>query len=318
MPRLMSEYHVHEELAVDEAVIPFKGRLGFKQYMKDKPTKWGIKVFVLEDSINGYVKHIQICTGKNSELSKNEVGLASNVVLELLEGLEQTHPKVHMDNHYSSPALFVKLWTKGINACEQFEDTENTTRQDTMDDPPMDPEMNLPTRPDTMDDPPMDPEMNLPTRQDIRDDPPTDPEMNLPTRQDTMDDSPPVSDSNAEGWFFAVDRRVVACPTSTIRALSNYQIGLGVTSLDATVRSLLQFPCALCEAVDKGHKCVRILQNSLRKPKTLPADLLVQKVDRGYYDYHSLGPLLACLWMDKRVIHFLMTLQIMRLFKMLR
>jgi len=26
-PRLMSEYHVHEELAVDEAMIPFKGRL---------------------------------------------------------------------------------------------------------------------------------------------------------------------------------------------------------------------------------------------------------------------------------------------------
>ncbi len=34
---------------------PFKGRLGFKQYMKAKPTKWGIKVFVLADSINGYV-----------------------------------------------------------------------------------------------------------------------------------------------------------------------------------------------------------------------------------------------------------------------
>ncbi|NKC02320.1 MAG: hypothetical protein GKR90_27990 [Pseudomonadales bacterium] len=24
--------------------MPFKGRLRFKQYMKDKPTKWGIKV----------------------------------------------------------------------------------------------------------------------------------------------------------------------------------------------------------------------------------------------------------------------------------
>ena len=84
-PRLMSEYHVHEKLAIDEAMIPFKGRLGFKQYMKDKPTKWGIKVFVLADSRNGYVKRIQIYTGKNSELSKNEMGLESNV-MELLEG----------------------------------------------------------------------------------------------------------------------------------------------------------------------------------------------------------------------------------------
>jgi len=97
IPRLMLEYHVHEELAVDEAMIPFKGRLDFKQYMKDKPTKWGIKVFVLVDLRNGYVKCIQIYTGKNSELSKNEVGLTSSVVLELLEGLEQTHPKVFTD-----------------------------------------------------------------------------------------------------------------------------------------------------------------------------------------------------------------------------
>ena len=28
-------------------MIPFKGRLSFKQYMKDKPVKHGIKVFVL-------------------------------------------------------------------------------------------------------------------------------------------------------------------------------------------------------------------------------------------------------------------------------
>ncbi len=37
-------------VTIDEAMIPFKGRLRFKQYMKDKPTKWGIKVFVLADA----------------------------------------------------------------------------------------------------------------------------------------------------------------------------------------------------------------------------------------------------------------------------
>ena len=30
---------------LDEAMIPFKGRLSIKLYMKDKPTKWGIKRF---------------------------------------------------------------------------------------------------------------------------------------------------------------------------------------------------------------------------------------------------------------------------------
>ena len=62
-PRFLSEYNTHEELSIDEAMIPFKGRLSIKQYMKDKPTKWGIKVFVLADARNGYTVRLQVYTG---------------------------------------------------------------------------------------------------------------------------------------------------------------------------------------------------------------------------------------------------------------
>ena len=55
VPRFQNEYSLHQECVIDEAMIPFKGRLAFKQYMKDKPTKWGIKVFVLADSHNGCI-----------------------------------------------------------------------------------------------------------------------------------------------------------------------------------------------------------------------------------------------------------------------
>ena len=44
---------LHQQVTIDEAMIPFKGRQSFKQYMKAKPTKWGIKVFVLSDATNG-------------------------------------------------------------------------------------------------------------------------------------------------------------------------------------------------------------------------------------------------------------------------
>jgi len=115
-PLFETEYNTQENVSIDEAMIPFKGRLRFKQYTKDKPTKWGIKVFVLADSTNGYVSRIQVYTGKNSSLSRDEVGLSSRVVLELLDGLEGRHPKVYMDNFYS-PALFLTLYRKGVNAC---------------------------------------------------------------------------------------------------------------------------------------------------------------------------------------------------------
>ena len=40
LPKFMVHYNMHQECSIDEAMIPFKGRLGFKQYLKDKPIKW--------------------------------------------------------------------------------------------------------------------------------------------------------------------------------------------------------------------------------------------------------------------------------------
>ena len=77
------------------------------------PTKWGIKVFDLADATMGTLANSrQVYTGKNSSLSREEVGLSSRVVLELLDGLE-----VYMDNFYSSPSLFLWLYRNGVNAC---------------------------------------------------------------------------------------------------------------------------------------------------------------------------------------------------------
>ena len=86
-PLFESAYITHKELSIDEAMIPYTGRLLFKQYMKDKPTKWGIKAFVLSDARNGYVYRVQIYTGKNTVV-QDCTGLSSRVVLDLLEGFE--------------------------------------------------------------------------------------------------------------------------------------------------------------------------------------------------------------------------------------
>ena len=71
------KYNFHQECLIDEAMIKFRDRLSFKQYMKDKPTKWGIKVFVLADAKNGYVKRLQIYTGKDVSNSSSQVGLCT-------------------------------------------------------------------------------------------------------------------------------------------------------------------------------------------------------------------------------------------------
>ena len=115
-PLFEAEYNLHEQVTIDEAMIPFKGRLSFKQYMKDKPVKWGIKVFTLSDATNGYVYRIQIYTGKNME-DTSDVGLCSKVVLDLMAGLEDSGFELYTDNYYTSPQLYLTLYKKGINAC---------------------------------------------------------------------------------------------------------------------------------------------------------------------------------------------------------
>ena len=58
-----SSYTLHREVSVDESMIGFKGRLGFIQYMPKKPTKWGMKAFVLSDARTGYMYNWHLYTG---------------------------------------------------------------------------------------------------------------------------------------------------------------------------------------------------------------------------------------------------------------
>ena len=98
-------------------MIPFKGCLGFKQCIKNKPIKWGIKVFVLSDATNGYAYRLQIYAGKQLHYTV-DAGLCSRVVLELTTGLEYKGLQLYADNYYSSLELFLKLYNDmGINSC---------------------------------------------------------------------------------------------------------------------------------------------------------------------------------------------------------
>lgn len=43
-----------EHIAIDEMMVPFKGKSFLKQYLKSKPKKWGFKIWV-QASTSGYV-----------------------------------------------------------------------------------------------------------------------------------------------------------------------------------------------------------------------------------------------------------------------
>ncbi|KAK2714560.1 hypothetical protein QYM36_008946 [Artemia franciscana] len=72
-----------ERQRIDEQMVPYKGKLSFKQYLKDKPNSWGIKIFSRAWA-SGIIYDFEVYTGKGS-VPINELGRGAEVVLRLAE-----------------------------------------------------------------------------------------------------------------------------------------------------------------------------------------------------------------------------------------
>ncbi|PNF40920.1 hypothetical protein B7P43_G14977 [Cryptotermes secundus] len=96
-------------IAIDESLTLWKGRLSFKQYLPLKAAKFGIKTFELCESSSGYVWSFLVYTGQGMELTNQYVTAETNkttaIVVTLLENLLGRRHTVWMDNFYNSPVL---------------------------------------------------------------------------------------------------------------------------------------------------------------------------------------------------------------------
>lgn len=109
-----NEYYPGQKMSNDECMILFKGRLGSKQYIKDKPTKWGVTVFMLCDSSTSYCYRFEVYISRNSEFEGDNVGLCSAVVLNLTNKMDSKEHIVYTDNYYTSPTVAYNLRLRGI------------------------------------------------------------------------------------------------------------------------------------------------------------------------------------------------------------
>ncbi len=106
-------YQPTQKLAVDERMVKSKHRSGIRQYMKDKPTKWGLKLWVLADSNNAYTVDFNIYIGKDAAEETSEHGLGYDVVMKLMEPYLGQGYHLYLDNFYTSPDLVKDLFLHG-------------------------------------------------------------------------------------------------------------------------------------------------------------------------------------------------------------
>ena len=73
-------------MCVDESLMLWKGRLGFRQYMPKKRSRFGVKSYELCESDTGYVWDFLVYTGATTGIEE-EGGQGEKVVLTLMERL---------------------------------------------------------------------------------------------------------------------------------------------------------------------------------------------------------------------------------------
>jgi hypothetical protein len=108
---------------IDEMMIRYKGTYcPLRQYMPQKPQKWGIKVWCLACSVTKFVWNFAIYCGKEEAIStvepiaRGEPKLAHKVVVELSRDIEEKGHVIAMDNFFTSVGLFKELAKKAIYA----------------------------------------------------------------------------------------------------------------------------------------------------------------------------------------------------------
>mgnify|MGYP004593395707 CR=1 FL=1 len=101
-----------ENMTIDEQLLPFRGRVSFKQYLPSKPDKYGMKIWWICDSSTSYPLQGIPYLGK--EGGNRQTNLAMNVVQKLVQPYENTNRNITFDNYFTSVPLALDLLSKKL------------------------------------------------------------------------------------------------------------------------------------------------------------------------------------------------------------
>ncbi|XP_045453770.1 piggyBac transposable element-derived protein 4-like [Melitaea cinxia] len=98
--KMDSCYYPAKELSLDESMVLWRGRLKFRQYIKNKRHKYGIKLYMLTEP-DGLILKFRVYAG-NQDIEVAGKGHAQKVVMQLMEKYLENGHSLYMDNYYNS------------------------------------------------------------------------------------------------------------------------------------------------------------------------------------------------------------------------
>jgi hypothetical protein len=97
-------YSPYQDIALDESLMKFRGRLSYVQCNRSKRARFGIKFYKICESSSGYCLSFKIYIG--DDVTDPTLPASTNVVLNLCAPLLDKGHTLFIDNWYSSPDLF--------------------------------------------------------------------------------------------------------------------------------------------------------------------------------------------------------------------
>ena len=124
----MSELYVPgKDLCIDESMMLFRGRLIFRQYIKNKRHKYGIKYYELCTS-DGLILRVNIYSGQDETETSTPftLGKTAEIVLNLMGDFLGKGHHLYADNYYNSvPSRVTSLEIKHTSQA-LYSKTEST------------------------------------------------------------------------------------------------------------------------------------------------------------------------------------------------
>lgn len=102
-------YTPSEYLTIDEKLESFRGHVSFRQYIPNKPSKYGLKVFALVDAKSYYCLNMELYVGMQPEGPYRQSNSPFDVVKRLVDPVKGSKRNITFDNWFTSYPLMIEL-----------------------------------------------------------------------------------------------------------------------------------------------------------------------------------------------------------------
>lgn len=113
--RQFKRYYVpRREISIDETLVATRGRTQMIQYIPTKVAKFGVKFWVLAESLTGYIMHMECYLGRRYQPTPPGQSQGTNVVMKLLNvcNLERKFYHIVCDSFFTSINLAKGLFER--------------------------------------------------------------------------------------------------------------------------------------------------------------------------------------------------------------